>query len=328
MVISAFDSEKFLSEADAILACQESVKGATSSSSDDPQVDLERVDLDAFRPESCNVAFGSAFDGWAFRLDQFSSMYADKLGCNPDALTRALWGGWAYNVKEKKVVSVKGGEDKKTMFVQFALEPIWKAYSVCEDGAEAQPVLSQIVKSRGLSSLVPTRALEQSDLRQALRAVMRAWLPLSEAVLGMAVNKLPGPSEAAPYRITRLLHSSRHDRSRNTTNQKGQAGIKGARKGTRGLSKEALETMDHVERSLAASSSSSDAPLVVFVSKMVAMPSSLVPRLPGDPSLTSSPDEEVFLGFGRVFSGTARAGVTVHVLSAAYQPNDPDSIHR
>lgn len=100
------------------------------------------------------------------------------------------------------------------------------------------------------------------------------------------------------------------------------------RKGTRGLSKDALETIDRVERSLATSCSDPEAPLVVFVSKMVAVPSSLVPRLPGDPPLISSPDEEVFLGFGRVYSGTARAGVTVHVLSAAYQPNDTDSIHR
>jgi ribosome assembly protein 1 len=36
---------------------------------------------DAFQPQRCNVAFGSAHDGWAFRLDQFAEMYAEKLGC-------------------------------------------------------------------------------------------------------------------------------------------------------------------------------------------------------------------------------------------------------
>lgn len=34
-----------------------------------------------FQPSRCNVAFGSAHDGWAFTLDQFAAMYAEKLGC-------------------------------------------------------------------------------------------------------------------------------------------------------------------------------------------------------------------------------------------------------
>lgn len=37
------------------------------------------------------------------------------------------------------------------------------------------------------------------------QAVLRAWLPLSEAVLGMAVAQLPSPPQAAPHRIPRLL---------------------------------------------------------------------------------------------------------------------------
>jgi len=46
--------------------------------------------------------------------------------------------------------------------------------------------------------------------------------------------------------------------------------------------------------------------------------------LPGEPA-PGKPDEEVFLAFGRVFSGVARAGATVHVLSAAYDPAAPDA---
>ena len=46
-------------------------------------VPAEAVDdeADVFQPSSCNVAFGSAHDGWAFRLDQFAEMYAEKLSC-------------------------------------------------------------------------------------------------------------------------------------------------------------------------------------------------------------------------------------------------------
>ena len=33
-----------------------------------------------FSPERGNVVFGSAYDGWAFRIDQFAEMYAGGLG--------------------------------------------------------------------------------------------------------------------------------------------------------------------------------------------------------------------------------------------------------
>lgn len=66
-------------------------------------------------------------------------------------------------------------------------------------------MLGAIVRSRNLGPQLAPRALEQSDPRQCLRAVLRAWLPLSEAVLGMAVAQLPGPAAAAPSRVPRLL---------------------------------------------------------------------------------------------------------------------------
>lgn len=47
--------------------------------------------------------------------------------------------------------------------------------------------------------------LAHPDTRTVLRAVLKAWLPLSEAVLGMAVEHLPDPATAAPGRLTRLL---------------------------------------------------------------------------------------------------------------------------
>lgn len=41
-----------------------------------------------FQPSKGNVAFGSASDGWAFRLDQFADMYSAKLGAKPSALVQ------------------------------------------------------------------------------------------------------------------------------------------------------------------------------------------------------------------------------------------------
>ena len=56
---------------------------ASSSTPTTAGAEAEAADdeADTFQPSRCNVAFGSAHDGWAFRLDQFAAMYADKLGC-------------------------------------------------------------------------------------------------------------------------------------------------------------------------------------------------------------------------------------------------------
>ncbi len=73
-------SERFISEADSVLA-HEGAKEEAAGDGEEEAGDGGAPEEDTFRPDRCNVAFGSAHDGWAFRLDQFAGMYADKLGC-------------------------------------------------------------------------------------------------------------------------------------------------------------------------------------------------------------------------------------------------------
>jgi hypothetical protein len=69
--------------------------------------------------------------------------HAASNACSPQQHrinTQALWGDWCYLPKEKRVV--KGSKARsaaagsrsapRTMFEVFALEPVWRAYSVCE----------------------------------------------------------------------------------------------------------------------------------------------------------------------------------------------------
>ncbi|KAG2443951.1 hypothetical protein HXX76_002290 [Chlamydomonas incerta] len=318
MIWSAFASEKYLREADAVLALEaaradqaEAAAAAALAAGGEANGEAEEAEAeegDAFDAVAGSVAFGSAADGWAFRLSQFAEMYAEKLGCKPEALVRGLWGDWAFSPKDKRVVRAnkRGGAKLKPMFVQFALEPIWKAYTVCDAGEDVAGTLGAIVRSRGLGHLVPPKALEHGDPRQALRSVLRAWLPLSEAVLGMAAAQLPSPAAAAPFRAPRLL-----------------GGPPGGPPPP-GLPARAAAELARVEAGVASSDSSEEAPLVVYVSKMVAVPVGLLPRSPGEPAPVTAPGhDEVFLGFGRVFSGVARPGVRVHVLSGAYNPASP-----
>lgn len=57
-------------------------------SSSTPAADADQDEEDVFQPSKGNVAFGSASDGWAFRLDQFADMYSAKLGAKPAALVQ------------------------------------------------------------------------------------------------------------------------------------------------------------------------------------------------------------------------------------------------
>lgn len=72
-----------------------------------------------------------------------------QLLSGPSAVTpsQALWGDWCFLPKEKRVVrgskarsGASGRSAPRTMFEQFALEPIWRAYSVCEgEGLQVRP---------------------------------------------------------------------------------------------------------------------------------------------------------------------------------------------
>ncbi len=62
-----------------------------------------------------------------------------------------------------------------------------------------------IEKSCNGTVQITDRMLMHPDARTVLRSVLKGWLPLSEAVLSMAVEHLPDPASAAPGRLARLL---------------------------------------------------------------------------------------------------------------------------
>jgi ribosome assembly protein 1 len=126
-------------------------------------------------------------------------------------LRRALWGDFFYLPKTKRIVGKKAAEAAsggraRPLFVQLALEPLWQLYAAAEaetaaaeaaggDVAAAPAAgksLADMAKALGVADAVPRRDLAAADRRTALRAVLRAWLPLSDAILEMAVQCLPG----------------------------------------------------------------------------------------------------------------------------------------
>ncbi|KAL9324786.1 hypothetical protein ACSQ67_005431 [Phaseolus vulgaris] len=247
-IVSAYKSEKYLSDVDSLLAGT----GTTESTGET----LEDYDdnEDVFQPQKGNVIFACALDGWGFGIREFAEIYASKLGASVNALLRALWGPRYFNPKTKMIVGKKGaGSNKKPMFVQFVLEPLWQVYQGALEGDKG--LVEKVIKSFSLS--VPPRELQNKDVKVVLQAVMSRWLPLSDAVLSMVVRCLPDPVAAQAFRISRLIPK------REVVGDV--------------VEEEAVEKAEMARKAVEGCDCGDEVPCVAFVSKMFALPVKMLP---------------------------------------------------
>ncbi|KAH6814500.1 Ribosomal protein S5/Elongation factor G/III/V family protein [Perilla frutescens var. frutescens] len=296
-IVSAYKSEKYLSDVDSILSV------APSGDICDENLELlEDDEEDTFQPHKGNVIFACALDGWGFGISNFAEIYASKLGASAATLQRALWGPRYFNPKTKMVVGKKAMSNTakaRPMFVQFILEPLWQVYQNSLDTDGDRGLLERIIKNFNLS--IPSRELQNKDPKAVLQAVMSRWLPLSNTILSMVVKCMPDPTAAQSFRISRLLPKRDGSDNRDCS--------------------DVLSEAELVRKSVEICDSSPTAPCVVFVSKMFAVPMKMLPR--GE-ILNNPADDgdsgECFLAFARIFSGVLFAGQRVFVLSALYDP--------
>lgn len=259
------------------------------------------------------MAFVCALDGWGFCIEQFAQFYASKLGASMTALQKGFWGPRYFNTKKMMIVGKKAMEgvsrDPQPMFVQFVLKPLWQVYQAALDLDGDKVMLQKVIKTFNLS--VPQRELQNKDAKAVLQAVMRHWLPLSDTVLSMVIKCMPDPTSAQSLRISRLL-------------PKREVAVVG-----NGHYSDIVAEAEHVRKCVEACDSSAEAPCVVFVSKMFAIPAKMIPqRGPNGEKLNHSlvsevgggELEECFLAFARIFSGVLSWGRKVFVLSALYDP--------
>uniref|UniRef100_A0A0D9VGU8 Elongation factor-like 1 n=1 Tax=Leersia perrieri TaxID=77586 RepID=A0A0D9VGU8_9ORYZ len=130
---------------------------------------------------------------------------------------------------------------------------------------------------------------------------MTRKLRLAKAVFDMVVECTPKPIAAQASRVARLMPAAK----------------------TPELT--AAAEVEKVRRCVASCNASTSAPVVVFVSKMFAVPYRFLPSkgVNGEPINhrgSSAESGECFLAFARVFSGVLRAGQKVFVLSPMYDP--------
>ena len=239
-----------------------------------------------FSPDLGNVVFASVAHGWAFDLHCFAGLLARKLGIQGDVLRQTLWGEYFYNSKTKRVFSRDPKGKLRPMFSEFVLGTIWKVYKAIS--MEPNDVdAARIAHSIGVS--LNSRELNQPDKSVALRSLMSEWLPLAPCVLRVMADKLPSVSIAQQFRMPILCPS---------LSQRAHLGA---------LSDAHLK----LSQSLAHSDSSDVAPVVLYISKMVYTV-----------GVGGVHEDDDFVGFARVFSGTIHPGDGGRLYVAYEQVNE------
>jgi elongation factor 2 len=160
-------------------------------------------------PAKGTVCFGSGLHGWGFTLGRFAGIYAAKFGVSKDKLMEKLWGDNYYDPDGKKWVKTSTSSTGKQLpraFCQFVLDPIFKLFDSIMHGEKAK-------YEKMLASLKITLANEEKELveKPLLKAVMRKFLPLADALLDMIVTHLPSPVVAQRYRVENLYEGPQDD---------------------------------------------------------------------------------------------------------------------
>jgi len=155
----------------------------------------------------------------------------------------------------------QAGEGGVRGFCMFVLDPIYKMFNSIMEFKKE--TYTKLLEKLDVKLDVEERQLEGKPL---LKTVMRKWLPAGDALLMMIAIHLPSPVTAQKYRMEMLY-----------------------------------EGPDDDECAIGVKNCNPDAPLMMYISKMV--PTS---------------DKGRFYAFGRVFSGTCETGQKVRIMGPNY----------
>eukprot|EP00918_Siedleckia_nematoides_P106914 GHVU01233192.1.p1 GENE.GHVU01233192.1~~GHVU01233192.1.p1 ORF type:complete len:833 (+),score=141.07 GHVU01233192.1:188-2686(+) len=170
---------------------------------------------------------------------------------------------------EKKSFSKSSEGGGKRAFCQFIMDPICQMFTSIM--GEDKPKYEKMLGSLGVTLLGEDKNLTGKPL---LKRVMQLWLSAGDTLLEMICTHLPSPAFAQRYRVANLYEGPQDDEA--------AMGIKNC---------------------------DPDAPLMVYISKMV--PTS---------------DKGRFYAFGRVFSGTVATGQKVRIQGPRYVPGNSDDL--
>lgn len=300
-----------------------------------------------FTPESGNVIFCSAIDGWAFRIRDFAEMYESKLNIAADKLEQVLWGDYYYNTKKQECMKGAQEKAKKPMFVQFVLENIWNLYEMIVVRKDKEKIPG-IAEKLGVK--MTTRDLRQTDPKVHIQSIFSQWLPIERTLLEMVVRLCPHPGMITDEKATQLMCSLNQNF-------------------------EALPPQTQALKSEFMNSNANSETVIAFISKMISVDKSILPENKPKPLtreeierrrelvrlrlqqrnddleaklagvsldeksssegkidadvVSKNPSEEAekieenttFIAFTRVYSGTLKKGAKIYALTPKHDPS-------
>merc|ERR1712072_878219 len=161
-------------------------------------------------PDQGTVAFGSGLQSWAFTLNHFAHMYAQKFKTDVSKLVKKMWGEHFFDAKTGKWSKKAGdGADGKPLvrgFCKFVLEPIFKMFRLIMDGKTEK--YTKLINMVGVNLTKDEQDLVGKPL---VKTVMRKWLPAADTLMEMITIHLPSPAKAQGYRYESLYEGSLDD---------------------------------------------------------------------------------------------------------------------
>ena len=105
---------------------------------------------------------------------------------------------------------MKGAQEraKKPMFVQFILENIWNLYDLIAIRKDKEKIPGV---SEKLGVKLNARDLRQTDPKVQIQAIFSQWLPIEKTILEMVVRTMPHPGTITEEKAIRLMCSLNQD---------------------------------------------------------------------------------------------------------------------
>ncbi|XP_055544597.1 elongation factor-like GTPase 1 [Wyeomyia smithii] len=255
-----------------------------------------------YTPANGNVIFGSALDGWGFTTKTFAHMYQDKLGVPLDQLNEALWGDFFYSPKKKTFEKGALEKKRKPLFSQLILDNLWNIYELVDN--RDMEKLKSISEKLGIPQTA--RDLKHSDARVPIKNVLAQWLPIEKSLLHLVVQTVPNPQLIPESKAEKLLCSRMED-------------FKAFPERTQALKQDVMKC------------DAGSQTLLVFISKMFPVDGKSLPscamenglaNLTLDSGQPKDANDEIFLAFARVYSGTLKKGSKVFVVGPKHDPKN------
>lgn len=228
--------------------------------------------VESLLPEKNEISFCSGLQGWGFTLRSFAKFYVEKFKMSGFEGERKLANFlWSHKVSctsddpfDPNIKHIVKTNPARSPFVVYVLNPIYKVKDMCNKGQ-----IEEIKEYLKFYKVSFKNILLTGSGKPLFKEVMRAWLPAADCILEQIVVKLPSPLQSQKLRYDYLYEGP---------------------------------VDDDVATAIKLCDGSSDAPVSMYVSKMI-------------PS-----NDNRFIAFGRVFSGKITPGMKVRVQEPGYSP--------